>query len=106
MTDKSRYLDIFLREAGEHVAALQKGLLELERQPENRELIRELMRNAHTVKGSARLLGFEGVGTVGGRLEDLLEEMSAGHRSADGRTIDLLLAGVDALARLVAAVGR
>lgn len=106
MTDRSRYLDIFLREASEHIAALQRGLLELEREPENRELIRELMRNAHTVKGSARLLGFEGVGAVGHRLEDLLEEIAAGRRPADGRTIDLLLAGIDALARLVAAVGR
>ena len=105
MTQKTRYIDIFLREAAEHVAALQKGLIDLELEPQNRELVRELMRNAHTVKGSARLLGFEGVGEVGHRLEDLLEAIATGKRSTDGRTIDLLLAGIDALARLVEAVG-
>ncbi|AJE02012.1 hybrid sensor histidine kinase/response regulator [Geobacter pickeringii] len=106
MTDKSRYLDIFLREAGEHVSGLQKGLLELERDPDDRTRIRELMRNAHTVKGSARLLGYDGIGAVSSRLEDLLDEIAAGKRRADPPTVDLLLAGTDALARLLDAVGR
>ncbi|WP_298431818.1 hybrid sensor histidine kinase/response regulator [Geobacter sp.] len=106
MTDSSRYLDIFLREAGEQIAALQKGLLELERDPGDRTRVRELMRFAHTVKGSARLLGYDGVGELGSRLEDLLAEIAAGKRRADAPTVDLLLAGTDALARLVDAVGR
>ncbi len=55
----SKYLEIFLREAAEHLGSLQERLLVLERAPGTEGLVHELLRNAHTLKGSARMLGFE-----------------------------------------------
>jgi len=60
----SKYLDIFLKEAEEHLTALQKGLLILEKEPDDAALIHALLRNAHTLKGSARMVGLEGISAI------------------------------------------
>ncbi len=106
MSDTSKYLDIFLREAEEHLTALQKGLLKLEREPGDPALIYELLRNAHTLKGSARMLGFDGISAIAHKMEDLLQDMHEGRRIPDPPGIDLLLHGSDAIAHIVGALAR
>src|SRR4030067_122425 len=59
--DKSEIIDFFLVEAGEHIQNLNAGLLALEKDPVNRATIDELFRAAHTLKGSAAMMGFQGV---------------------------------------------
>ncbi|NVO00868.1 MAG: hybrid sensor histidine kinase/response regulator [Geobacteraceae bacterium] len=99
-----KYLDIFLKEAQEHLESLQTNLLVLEKNPGNMPLIHELLRNAHTLKGSARMLGFEDISIVGHRMEDFLKEMEDGERAVDSAAVDLLLQGTDAINRMTAAL--
>jgi two-component system chemotaxis sensor kinase CheA len=47
----------FISEAAEQIEAIETLLLELEEQPDNRELLDSLFRCAHTVKGSLVFLG-------------------------------------------------
>lgn len=105
MNDK-KYLDIFLKEAEEHLSALQKGLLVLEKEPANRELIHGLLRNAHTLKGSARMLGYDRISAVAHRMEDLLKEVEDGERQVDTAVIDVLLRGTDAITHLTALMAK
>ena len=102
----SKYIDIFLREAEEHVSSLQKGLLTLEKEPDSAALIHELLRNAHTLKGSARMVGLEGISAIAHRMEDSLQALEEGSKTVDGDVIDLLLQGTDAISRMTAAMGR
>jgi two-component system chemotaxis sensor kinase CheA len=102
----TKYLDIFLKEAQEHLDSLQTNLLVLEKEPGNKPLIHELLRNAHTLKGSARMLGFEEISVVGHRMEDFLKEMEDGERSVDSAAIDLLLQGTDAISRMTVALAK
>jgi two-component system, chemotaxis family, sensor kinase CheA len=102
----SKYIDIFLREANEHVTSLQKGLLILEKEPGNTALIHDLLRNAHTLKGSARMVGLEGISAIAHRMEDALQALEEGSKSVDGDVIDLLLQGSDAISRMTAALAR
>jgi two-component system chemotaxis sensor kinase CheA len=102
----SKYLEIFSREAEEHLAALQKGLLLLEKQPANTVLVHELLRNAHTLKGSARMVGLEQISSIAHRMEDLLKEMEDGCKPVDSVNIDLLLQGTDAISRMTPALVR
>ena len=100
----TKYLDIFLKEAQEHLDSLQANLLILEKEPGNKPLIHELLRNAHTLKGSARMLGFEGISLIGHRMEDFLKEMEDGERSVDSASVNLLLQGTDAISRMTEAL--
>lgn len=102
----TKYLDIFLKEAQEHLGSLQTNLLVLEKSPDNKTLLHELLRNAHTLKGSARMLGFEDISVVGHRMEDFLKEMEDGDRAVDAAFIDLLLQGTDAISRMTDALAK
>lgn len=102
----TKYLDIFLKEAQEHLDSLQTNLLVLEKEPGNMPLIHELLRNAHTLKGSARMLGFEDISVIGHRMEDFLKEMEDGERPVDSASVDLLLQGTDAIGRMTDALSR
>ena len=105
MNDR-KYLDIFLREAEEHLTALQKGLLVLEKEPQDQELVHDLLRNAHTLKGSARMLGYDGISSVAHRMEDILKEVEDGERVVDSGVIDVLLRGTDAIGHLTALMAK
>ena len=102
----SKYIDIFLREAEEHLLSLQKGLLLLEKEPGNTALVHELLRNAHTLKGSARMVGLEETSAIAHRMEDMLQDFDEGRKPVDGGVIDLLLQGTDAISRMTAALAR
>ncbi|WP_136512992.1 hybrid sensor histidine kinase/response regulator [Geomonas edaphica] len=102
----NRYLEIFCREAEEHLASLQSGLLVLEKNPARTELLHELLRNAHTLKGSARMVGLADISAITHTMEELLKGMEQGLRRVDAETIDLLLKGADAVALITSALMR
>ncbi len=102
----TKYLNIFLKEAEEHIGSLQNRLLVLEKEPGNTVLIHELLRNAHTLKGSARMLGFEDISVIAHRMEDFLKEMEDGLRQVDSAGVDLLLQGTDAISRMTDALAK
>lgn len=106
MSKLAKYLALFLREAAEHLTGLQTGLLQLEQEPGNSELLHELQRNAHTVKGSARMLGLDSIGGIAHRMEDLFKAIGEGRAVVTPAVIDLLLAASDMLGQLVGACER
>ena len=101
--DTSRYLALFVGEATEHLDALGKDLVRLEQQGPTIELVDSLFRHAHSVKGMAGSMGYEGAATLAHRLEDLLDavRLSPGH--LDKELTDLMLQAVDALTAQVKA---
>ena len=61
----------FRQEVEDRLTSLCDGLLKLERHPQPDQLVKALFRDAHTVKGSARMLGLDDVVEVAHRSEDL-----------------------------------
>jgi two-component system, chemotaxis family, sensor kinase CheA len=102
----SKYVQIFCREAEEHLASLQSGLLVLEKNPTRTELLHELLRNAHTLKGSARMVGLSDISAITHLMEEQLKGMEQGSRGVDAAAIDLLLKGADAVALITSAVSK
>ena len=76
--DDPELLATFRAEVEERVASLQAGLLVLETHPSPRQVVTGLFRDAHTVKGSARMLGLTGVLQVAHRCEDVLGALRDG----------------------------
>src|SRR3954452_23136327 len=95
--DDPELLATFRAEVEERVASLSAGLLQLESHPSPRQVIGGLFRDAHTVKGSARMLGLDGVLQVAHRCEDLLGALRDGRLTVRRDLIDLLLAACDGI---------
>lgn len=67
------YQDIFLEEADELLQELNQNLLELEKNPENEEIINNIFRAAHSLKSSAAFVGLNDLSDLAHRMENLLQ---------------------------------
>jgi two-component system chemotaxis sensor kinase CheA len=70
--DRSAFIGKFQEEAGEYLQRLNEGVITLEADPGNRELIDQMLRDAHTLKGSSRMVGLIEISDVAHRLEDIM----------------------------------
>ncbi len=89
----------FRQEVEDRLASLCDGLLKLEGHPQPRQLVAAMFRDAHTVKGSARMLGLDGVVDAAHRAEDLLGAMRDGRFDPRRDLVDLLLAAAEGIRR-------
>ncbi len=95
-------LPSFISEAIEQTEAVEALLLELEEQPDNRELLDSLFRCAHTVKGSAGIFGLSKVVDFAHHVETLLDQMRDGALTMGPELSTLLLECNDEIKFLVA----
>ena len=91
----------FISEAAEQIEAIETLLLELEEQPDNRELLDSLFRCAHTVKGSAGIFGLNRVVEFTHHVETLLDKMRDGAIGLNPAISTLLLQCNDQIKFLV-----
>ncbi|MEV6298803.1 chemotaxis protein CheA [Actinoplanes sp. NPDC051861] len=85
----------FLAEANDLLAQVDEGLLQLEREPGDPELVNEVFRAAHTFKGSSGLFDFPELTRLTHAAEDLLDAVRAGRLGLDSSMTDDLLAAFD-----------
>jgi len=95
--NRSDIVDFFLVEASEHLQVLNDGLLSLEENNDDLSVIDEIFRSAHTIKGSAAMLGFHVVSKLAHKMEDLLGQIRGREIELSESIIDLLLQTVDTL---------
>lgn len=88
---------LFAQEAEGRLATLGQLLLRLEAAAGDEELIRSVFREIHTLKGSSAVAGLDEVSRIAHELEEVVEQLRNGQRTASPELIDTLLAGVDRL---------
>jgi len=94
---------IFLDESEEEIRELETGLIRLEEQGEDAETINRIFRAAHTIKGSAGLIGFEKVGNFTHTIENILDRIRNNQLKVTKKLISHLLESVDILKRMISA---
>lgn len=101
--DSGELLNIFWVELSEHLAALNDGLLKVEmtRGAERTELLREMNRVAHSMKGAARTVGFNMIETISHYVEEVLEGAIDGDIDLTPHVADLLYDGLDLIQETV-----
>ncbi|RJQ55972.1 MAG: hybrid sensor histidine kinase/response regulator [Actinobacteria bacterium] len=95
--DRNAFISKFREEADEHLARLNEGIIELEERPHDADLLDELFREAHTLKGASKMVGILDVSEVSHKLEDLLAAMRAGRIAPGGEISDLFFEALDAI---------
>lgn len=84
-------MGMFADETTEILGELNEKLIELEKYPDSKELINDLFRYAHTLKGMAATLGFQEMAQLTHEMEDLMDKIRSGKDSVNEDKIDILL---------------
>jgi two-component system chemotaxis sensor kinase CheA len=93
--------ELFLEEARELLTKTETSLLELERHPGDRELVNEVFRALHTIKGSGAMFGFAPVSEFTHQVENLFDEVRKGKLAVDAGIIDIGLRAADCINQLL-----
>jgi two-component system chemotaxis sensor kinase CheA len=99
--DVSQYLEIFIEEAKEHLQNLNEALLEMEKSEDNKDLVNEIFRVAHTLKGMAATMGFKRMTVLTHDMENVLSEIRNGKIEISAELLDVLFQCLDALEQYV-----
>ncbi len=85
----------FREEVDTYLLILQQDLISLEHDKDNPELLREIMRAAHTIKGNAQMMGFRQIARIMHSLEDITAAMRNREMEVDQQVNDLLFEAID-----------
>ena len=85
----------FAVEAREQLENLENDMLELEKDPENEELLNRAFRSMHTIKGGAGFLGLNPIVEVAHKAEDLLGLMRSGELKLTPEINDVIFRAID-----------
>ena len=96
----------FLTESAESLARLDVELVQLERNPNDQELLGNIFRLVHTVKGTCGFLGLPRLETVAHAGEDVLGKIREGKLAVDARAITLILTSIDCIKSILTEIER
>jgi two-component system chemotaxis sensor kinase CheA len=95
--DRALVLETFRAEAADHLRGLEEKLVALEARSTDADLLQEIFRSVHSLKGDAAMVGFPQIAEFAHEVEDLLDLLRTGEVAVRHETISLLLGAVDVL---------
>jgi len=98
-----RLLGIFREEGTEYLQKLGDCLLHLEKDPKNTSVLEEIFRNAHNLKGAARILGLTEIARIAHDLESIFSLAKDGKLAITSERIDAITESIDAMSSLLTA---
>lgn len=97
-------LNDFLTETTEMIDGLDQKFVELETQPDNKDLLNEIFRAMHSMKGSAGFLGFTHLVDITHRAESILNKLRQGEMAVAPEIITVILETVDTVKVIMAEI--
>jgi len=104
--DISQYLNAFVEESKEHIQNMNEILLDLEKDVHNQDILNELFRIAHTLKGMAGTMGFNSMANLTHQMEDVLQGIRSGEIQVSENTMDVLFECADVLDSCISQISK
>ena len=101
MIEDKELRDLFKIESDEHIQRLDDGLLRLEKTPDDAALIEEMFREAHSLKGAARMLGLLDIMNRAHQMEDTIGAAKRGETALTPEVLDGMYQGLNAIRDMV-----
>ncbi|MGY3713900.1 chemotaxis protein CheA [Sutcliffiella cohnii] len=100
----NQYLDIFIEESKEHLQSINDQLLLLEKSPESLEIVNEIFRSAHTLKGMSATMGFEDLASLTHHMENVLDGIRNEKIAPSSTLLDVVFSSVEYLEEMVTSI--
>jgi two-component system chemotaxis sensor kinase CheA len=94
----------FLIESNESLARLDQEMVELEKRPQDPQLLASIFRTIHTIKGTCGFLGFATLEGVTHLAENILSQLRDGKRQLTPELVTLILETVDVVKTVLVAI--
>ncbi len=91
----------FVAESFEHLDSIEVNILDLEQDPDNSDIINNIFRTFHTIKGVSGFLNLKKINEVAHITENLLDDVRNNKREMDSDVIDVVLSVGDYLKEMV-----
>jgi two-component system, chemotaxis family, sensor kinase CheA len=101
-----QHRETYKEEARELLADLEVSLLELEENPEDKELVGRIFRAMHTIKGSGAMFGFDDIAAFTHEIETVFDQVRDGKIAVNKKLIDLTLQARDYIRKMVEEEGK
>lgn len=101
MDDINQYRDLFFEETDEYLQTLDDSVLELEKNPKDNQLLDEIFRAAHTLKGMAATMGYDTMTELTHHMENVFELFRNGSIEVNSDIITLIFKCLDQLSEIV-----
>ena len=95
------FIEIFVEEAMDFIENLNYLIPKLEKEPQNKEVINEIFRIMHSLKGNAATLGINEISEIAHKAEDLLDLVRKDRVEINKKIIDVLYRVADTLSKLL-----
>ncbi|MBF0252962.1 MAG: hybrid sensor histidine kinase/response regulator [Candidatus Omnitrophica bacterium] len=99
--DKSEFIDGFKAEAREHIENLNLGFIKFEKNQDDKELLKHLMGEAHTIKGAAAMMEFKRISEIAHIIEDAMEASIERNTKFEREHFNILFEALDAMGSLL-----
>ncbi len=103
--DLEELKEMFLEECREHVDTLERGFLEMSQAEQSVDLLNEVFRAAHSIKGGGATFGFADLAELTHHMETLLDQMRSGEKPIEEADVELLLESLDVVRELMESLG-
>jgi chemosensory pili system protein ChpA (sensor histidine kinase/response regulator) len=97
----SEVASYFSPEAQEYLETIEAALLRLERYPDDTDILQQLFRTTHTLKGSAHTVGFKSIGDLIHHVEDFVGAAREGRTKVTADLTDVIFRVVDVIKLLM-----
>ena len=97
MTKQEQVKAIFIEEAGEIIEKLDVDIIRFEENSADFNLLNEIFRGVHTLKGNANAFGFTRLGEFVHHFEDVLDHYRSTKESIEGYNLELFVGSVDVI---------
>ncbi|MEG4485481.1 hybrid sensor histidine kinase/response regulator [Microcoleus sp. D2_18a_B4] len=101
MIEDQELRDVFKVASQEHLQKLDDGLLYLEQHPDDFAQLEQLLRETHSLKGDAGMLGVKNVASLAHQMEHILGGVKRGETPLNSDISDRLSQGLEAIRKLV-----
>ncbi len=97
MTKQEQVKAIFIEEAGEIIEKLDVNILRFEENSSDFDLLNEIFRGVHTLKGNANAFGFTRLGEFVHHFEDVLDHYRSTKEEVEEHHLELFVGSVDVI---------